>query len=162
MASYSFNQTPRELYREIRITVLPQQKMKLRCEKPELEDKTGAEQTLTILIPEGLPSSMFPLDFTIEPEEMTLMPKTGTNMPVVYGTSIAVPSTNKSTGTFQFMRSVTYAEYTDPAIISEKDPGDGSMWRRYFHPLSSTVGVILHNAFISPQQNLCGHSRLWG
>lgn len=138
MASYSFNQTPRELYREIRITVLPQQKMKLRCEKPELEDKTGAEQTLTILIPEGLPSSMFPLDFTIEPEEMTLMPKTGTNMPVVYGTSIAVPSTNKSTGTFQFMRSVTYAEYTDPAIISEKDPGDGSMWRPFTSEFVST------------------------
>ena len=137
-ASYRENELPRVLYRDIQITVLPQQHMKLRCEKPELEDETGAEQTLTILIPEGLPSSMFPLDFTIEPEEMTLMPKTGTNMPVVYGTSIAVPSTNKPTGTFQFVRSVTYTEYTDSSIISEKDASDGSMWRPFTSQFVST------------------------
>ena len=130
-ASFLYNQTPRTLFRDIQITVLPRQHMKLRCEKPELEDEIGAEQTLTILIPEGLPQSMFPLDFTIEPEEMTLMPALGSNMPVVYGTSIAVPPVETPTGTFQFVRSLSYAEYTDPSGTSVKDPDDGSMWRSF-------------------------------
>lgn len=128
-SSFIEGDVPRVFFRDVLITVLPRQQMKVSCLKPELENVIGAEQTLTILIPEGLPQSMFPLDFTIEPEAMSLMPKTGSNMPVVYGPTIAVPVVEKATGTFQFIRSLTYEEYMDPAIQSVKDPDNGSMWR---------------------------------
>ena len=128
-SSFIEGDVPRVFFRDVLITVLPRQQMKVSCLKPELENVIGAEQTLTILIPEGLPQSMFPLDFTIEPEAMSLMPKTGSNMPVVYGHTIAVPVVEKATGTFQFIRSLTYEEYMDPAIQSVKDPDNGSMWR---------------------------------
>ena len=129
MATFIERDVPKVLFRDIMITILPPQQMKLSCLKPVLESEEGAEQTLTILIPEGLPQSMFPLEFTIEPENMTLMPKPGSNMPVVHGPSIVIPATDKPTGTFQFVRTLTYDEYTDPHIESVKDPDNGSMWR---------------------------------
>ena len=128
-ANFIEKNVPKLFFRDVQITVLPRQQMKVSCLKPELENVIGAEQTVTILIPEGLPQSMFPLDFTIEPEAMTLMPKTGSNMPVVYGKTIAVPAVEKTTGTFQFIRTLTYEDYMDPAVQSIKDPDNGSMWR---------------------------------
>lgn len=111
---YDYYGEKKTIYREILISILPRQRMQLSVSKPEMESKINAEQTLTIAIPDMLPQSLFPLSFTIEPEDRTLMPKQGANIPVVSGKTISdnlVNPRDTITKTFQFLRTLTWDEY---------------------------------------------------
>lgn len=109
---YTHEQYP--LYREVEISLQKKQSMLLSCSNPELPRQKGARQDLNISIPAGLPSSMFPLDFTIEAELPTLTPDnkaTGNNLPVVSGLSISDNEVYKGKQAIQFVRTLTLEEY---------------------------------------------------
>lgn len=119
------------LYRDITITIQPRQPMEVRCGQSEIPGEKGQSQWLTISIPDHLAESMFPLDFTIEPEDMTLTPDNtipDNNLPVVSAPSISEHEgyTGKPTNTFQFVRTLTWEEYS--ALDTRLD-ADGFTWR---------------------------------
>lgn len=103
------------LYREVEISLQKKQTMTLNLTHPDdLPLQKGARQTLSITIPSGLPNSMFPLDFTIEAEDLTLTPDNGiigNNLPVKAGISISDNPPYSGKTTFQFTRTLTKEEY---------------------------------------------------
>ena len=110
---YTHEQYP--LYREVEISLQKKQPMQLECNTPELPLQKGARQELRITIPSGLPSSMFPLEFTIEAELPTLTPDnsvSGNNLPVTSGISISDNDPYKGKTTIQFIRTLTLTEYS--------------------------------------------------
>jgi len=102
------------LYREVEISLQSKQNMTVTCNKPKLARMTGSEQVVSVTIPAGLPTSMFPLDFIIEAEDMTLTPdnkRPDNNLPVQTGTSISENADYAGKTTFQFIRTLTLDEY---------------------------------------------------
>lgn len=100
----------RTIYRDVVITVQPLQSMNVSCEYPDLPPERGQRQSLIIEIPDGLVKSIFPLDFTIEAEEMTLSPDnsfSNNNLPVVSGVSLS----GSQRPAFQFVRTMTWDDY---------------------------------------------------
>ena len=129
---YDISGKKQRLYRDVTITLEPKQKMRLQCENDFLHANKGLEQTLQIFIPDGLVSSMFPLDFTIEPEDMTLTPdvsKTNNNLPVISGASISKDHAGKSV--FQFIRTLSWSEYMDLPVtyITDESGTFEKAWR---------------------------------
>ena len=109
---YTHEQYP--LYREVEISLQKKQSLQLSLSNTELPLQKGARQELNISIPAGLPSSMFPLDFTIEAELPTLTPDNkvaGNNLPVVSGISISDTEGYKGKNAIQFVRTLTLDEY---------------------------------------------------
>ena len=106
------------LYREVEISLQKKQTMILSC-KADLPLQKGAKQELKISIPAGLPSSMFPLEFTIEAERVTLTPDNsyaGNNLPVTSGISISENEGYKGKNTIQFIRTLTLSEYNGLSV----------------------------------------------
>lgn len=100
------------LYREVEITLQKKQPLTVTATDPVL---SGEPITVGITIPSELPESMFPLEFRIEPEAMTLTPDTSRdiNLPVVSGRSIATAeSAFKDTPAFYFIRTLTWEEFS--------------------------------------------------
>ena len=130
------------LYRDIVLTLQPKQTMKVSCRDARVVRVTGTEQEVDITIPSGLVASMFPLVFTIEPQEMTLtaLPTTTAegrevSMPVVSGPSINPdyqdpdnPS-NVLKPRFQFERTITWDEYNRQRTFI--DEYDESRWKTF-------------------------------
>ena len=109
---YTHEQYP--LYREVEISLQNKQPLQLSLSKPELRMEKGAKQVLNISIPDGLPSSMFPLEFIIEAERLTLTPDNtvdGNNLPVLSGQSISENDAYKGKQTIQFVRTLSLEEY---------------------------------------------------
>ena len=108
------------LYREVEITLQKKQQLTITCTDP-VPTTTGSSVTVDLAIPSGLPESMFPLKFYIEPEGMTLTPDVSkdVNLPVVSGRSIATTEgTYKDTPAFQFIRTLTWEEYSGLSVVS--------------------------------------------
>ena len=102
------------LYREVEITLQKKQTMTVSCGTSELELQKGARQVVNVTIPAGLPSSMFPLEFTMEAERLTLTPDnqiTNNNLPVHSGISISENEEYAGKQTIQFIRTLTLDEY---------------------------------------------------
>ena len=137
---YKHGDLVQTLYRDIEITVLPEQTMLLSCSSDPLDAVPGAEQTLTISVPDNLPQSMFPLEFIIEPEDMTLMPVRGSDIPVISGKSIADANAGAVTNTFQFVRTVMWEEYESARLDPERrwQDDDGNWWRSFVSRFEST------------------------
>jgi len=124
------NPNEQPLYRDIVITLQPKQDMRVRCERESLPRQTKEAQKVTISIPDGLPRSMFPLEFIVEPENATLTASTDAsteNLPVIYGKSIVPGNENKSA--FQFKRTVTWDAYKE--VQPEDVFQDESRWRSF-------------------------------
>lgn len=121
----------------------------------EVPRTTGSPLDVSITIPSGLPESMFPLEFKIEAEAMTLTPETsrtnsdlnGYNIPVHSGTSISPNLAGKTT--FHFIRTLTRAEYNSlpenegkrtfhAYFKSNRRESATTIWvdNEYFHPAS--------------------------
>ena len=112
------------LYRDVVLTLLPKQPMRVACREKRLARFKGTEQVIDISIPEGLAESMFPLIFSVEPKKLTLTPNPSQgNLPVVSGTTI---DPNGEGPAFQFQRTLTWEDYKD--IIPVLDREDGSRW----------------------------------
>lgn len=102
------------LYREVEITLQKKQTMIVTCGVPELPLQKGAAQVVNITIPAGLPSSMFPLEFIIEPERLTLTPDnrvSDNNLPVHPGLSISDAEGYAGKTTIQYIRTLTEEDY---------------------------------------------------
>ena len=103
------------LYREVEITLQKKQPLTITCTDP-VPTTTDSPVTVNLSIPSKLPESMFPLEFYIEPEGMTLTPDVSkdVNLPVVSGRSIATTEgTYKDTPAFQYIRTLTWEEYSN-------------------------------------------------
>lgn len=109
---YTHEQYP--LYREVEISLQNKQTLQLSLSKPELPLQKEAKEILRISIPDGLPSSMFPLEFIIEAERSSLTPDNtieGNNLPVLSGKSISENEAYKGKQTIQFVRTLSLEEY---------------------------------------------------
>ena len=118
-----------KLYRDIVITLQPVQPMIVRCKKKRIADIKGTEQTVEIVIPDGLAESMFPLIFEIEPEDGTLTPdvtKTNNNLPVSGGISFSEHEGYTGKNTFHYRRTLSWDEYR--TLETERD-ADQNTWR---------------------------------
>lgn len=145
------------LHRDVVITLQNQQAMHLAC-TPELVTPENNQIVLSITIPDGLAESMFPLDFIIEPENMTLTPdvsKENNNLPVTSGASIkAVEEGVAKKQAFHFTRTITLEEYKKLPVRTEND----GTWRTvacYFLPTrdknATTIWVNEANGFFVPE-----------
>lgn len=104
------------LYRDVEITLQKKQSLSVSCSHPELPLQKNAKQEIRVSIPAGLPSSMFPLEFTIEAELHTLTPDNkvdGNNLPVVSGISISENDGFRGKNAIQFVRTLTLDEYNN-------------------------------------------------
>ena len=119
------NESP--LYRDVVISLLPTQPMRVKCENSRVLLVTGEKQRVDIDIPDGLVESMFPLHFMIEAQNLTLTPDTSVDdndLPVISETSIIgdYPS-------FHFQRTLEWSEYK--ALTAWLDYEDDSRWRTF-------------------------------
>ena len=113
------NDETRTLYRDVRITLQPLQRMQLSVVNPDDEEAliprgTGKRVRLNISLPVDLDESVFPITFIIEPEDMSLTPDNqipNNNLPVAAQTSISDHAGYAGKRAFQFNRTLTYAEY---------------------------------------------------
>ena len=110
------------IYRDIVITIQNIQPMLIRCSQSRIQSQKGTPVDLYIGIPDGLPESMFPLEFKIEPEAMSLTPRND-NLPVEYGPSLS----ESGKAAFHFIRTLDWDEYR--TLPSETDASD-KLWRR--------------------------------
>jgi len=118
------------LYRDIVITLQPIQDMRLSCQQGAVFQEKGAPMTLDISIPDGFAESMFPLQFIIEPEKMTLTPddsQANNNLPVESGLSISDNPEYKDKPSFHFIRTLDWEEYTHLKAVHDEE--DNSTWR---------------------------------
>ncbi len=126
------NSPASRIYRDVVISVLPKQPLKVTCEQERIFPRKGEEETISFSIPDGLLKSMFPLTFTIEADRMTLSPDLAypeENMSVVYGESTSLHPDYAGKPAFQYLRTISWDDYRD----SEKFPltmgADERMWR---------------------------------
>ena len=117
------------LYRDILITIQPVQPMKVSCDQRRIPSVKGTGESVSIRIPDGLVESMFPLQFTIEAEALTLTPDntvSNNNLPVVYGTSISENDGYAGKQAFQFVRTLTWEEYLS---LTREEDEEEQIWR---------------------------------
>ena len=70
----------------------------------EIPAEVGAEQTVTITLPEELPNSAFPLEFYIEPIDKTIYPDASQN---------SLPVRLHENSSFDYVATITQAQYED-------------------------------------------------
>ena len=119
------------LYRDVTISVNPIQPMVVTCTRPHITALKGMDQSVVVQIPDGLVESMFPLEFIIEAEDMTLTPDNtaaDNNLPVVYGTSISETEGYAGKQAFQFKRTVSWDEYLH---LMRHEDENNQTWRTF-------------------------------
>ena len=119
------------LYRDVTISVEPIQPMVVTCSQPRIPAVKGTSQSVVVQIPDGLVESMFPLEFIVEAEDMTLTPDNtaaDNNLPVVYGTSISETEGYAGKQAFQFKRTVTWEEYLH---LTRFEDENNQTWRTF-------------------------------
>ncbi len=136
------------LYREVEITLQKKQTMTLTCTDPVPMSMIPTID-VGISIPAELPESMFPLEFIVEPEAMTLTPDTseGINLPVVSGRSIATAeSAFKDSPAFNFIRTLTWEEFSHLAISEGQ-----RTFHCYFKPTTpqSATTIWVYNEYFT-------------
>ena len=97
----------RVLSRNVVIKTSQRQTMDVTCRQKYVMQKAGEEEIVRIRIPKGLSRSVFPLEFTIEPDGYSLTPD-GDVLPVAFGSS-TVPGSEIPA--FYFIKTVTQSEY---------------------------------------------------
>lgn len=109
------------LYRDITLRVLKKMDMSIKLNPKQVAKRSGENTVLEIELPDGLPESMFPLEFYIEDVKHTLNPtgkrkdndNTSISVPVKVGASLVDGSNS-----FCFIRTVNYSEYQENNTIS--------------------------------------------
>ncbi|MBQ9310161.1 MAG: Ig domain-containing protein [Bacteroidales bacterium] len=110
------------LSRDIKYYLMPRQKMIVECIADEVnadygedyvEATAGEGINVRITIPKMLPESMFPLQFSLESDALSITPNTAKypkdNLPVANGNSICDGKT--SSKSFHYVRTLGYTEY---------------------------------------------------
>lgn len=106
------------LYREVNIRLMPRQTMTLVCSPQSINQQIGEAVDLYINIPKDLPSSIFPLQFTIESSELSITPNND-NLPVEAGNSIISSKNGKPS--FHFIKTLSREEYM---ALEQTAPGN--------------------------------------
>lgn len=106
-AKYRNGDVEHILQRTVKYIVQTKREMIVALNPYEVPKEMGSEFDLTIKIPGGLSASIFPLQFAIEAEQLTINPANGDHMPVQTGTSIT--GANKSA--FYFVKTLSRDEY---------------------------------------------------
>ena len=136
------------LYRDIVITIQNIQEMRVSCSDRRIKSEKGTPVDIYIDIPDGLAESMFPLEFLVEPEKMTLSPYND-NLPVESGTSIS----GSDKPAFRFIKTLTWDEYR--VLPAQLDATD-RVWRRmtcHFisnRDISSTTIYVANDDYFKP------------
>ena len=100
------------LFREITLRVLKKMEMTLSL-NPKKLDNQGESTVLGIKLPDGLPSSMFPLEFHIEDVNHTLYASgyDGNNNAIIVPVKTDKSIVDGTTNSFYFIRTVNESEY---------------------------------------------------
>lgn len=105
---------PQKLYRDITVHVLPKQDWDSDISVTSTGANVGQTVTVTMTLPDNLPSSIFPIEIKFEDSNHVLNPN-DTSMPALIGSSIA-GSTSTS---FQFVKSINYLG--DDGYVNNKE-----------------------------------------
>ena len=98
----------RTLQRKVKLTVMNKQKMSVVCAPKEVPNLQGWAFSTDITIPAGLSRGMFPLDFKIESQNLSITPDLDKNqMSIETGKSVV----NSSKPAYYFMRNLGWIEY---------------------------------------------------
>jgi len=132
--SQRFKVTAKYVTHKISLTVtvylLPVQKMVLTMEPTAVNKVAGEKVTAWLQIPLGLPSSIFPLHFSLESAGKTLSPASGANLPVETGKSIV--KGQKGDNSYQFVRTLGLDEYNGLSAEGKTyTDADGAEWVRF-------------------------------
>ena len=141
------------LYREVEITLQKKQNLSVTCAIPELPLQKEAAQVVNVTIPADLPESMFPLEFTMEAERLTLTPDnrvSGNNLPVHPGLSISDTEGYAGKTTIQYIRTLTEDEYKSLPVT------DGTVtFSSYF---KSNTSVSATTVWVANDYFIKGHA----
>ena len=131
-----------KLYRDVTIHVLAKQNFSATYKSGG--NAIGNTVTVSLTLPDNLPSSVFPLQIAFEDSNKRLNPN-GTDMPAQVGTSIVTGKTDLS---YQFVKSVSYSEYTTnhviPCVFKRIATGETTLYmeNEYFNkPYSINIGA---------------------
>ena len=131
-----------KLYRDVTIHVLAKQNFSATYTSGG--NAIGSLVTVSLTLPDNLPSSVFPLQIAFEDSAKRLNPNS-TDMPAQVGTSIVTGKTDRS---YQFVKSVSYSEYTTnhviPCVFKRIATGETTLYmeNEYFNkPYSINIGA---------------------
>ncbi len=116
IAEYILNGSRHTIQRKVSYTLTAPYEMEIKCVPGEVDKKINEAFDLNITIPDGLGSSMFPLAFNIEAQNLSITPDND-NLPVTTGIS-NIPNANKSA--FWFVKYLTKEEYYALPVVSGK------------------------------------------
>ena len=136
----------RDLTRSVIIKTSPRQDMYVTCQQKYVLEKAGEEEVVRVLIPTGLSRSVFPLEFTIEPDGYSLTPN-GDILPVDYGTS-TIPG--KTGPAYFFVKTLTQDAYDALGTVQQ----GGRTWKYFDCSFKTTVSqnactVYVKNRFFN-------------
>lgn len=89
------------LARRVVIRVRQPFRLRVDCDK-YVERKIGAQLTLAVILPQNMPTAVFPLTLDIEPERKSLYPDVNENR---------IPVNSEGNHTFSYRAEVSYADY---------------------------------------------------
>ena len=95
------------LQRTVKYIVQTKREMVVALQPYDVPEEIGSEFDLTIKIPGGLSASIFPLEFLIEAEALSISPAQGEHMPVQTGVSI----TGSGKSAFYYVKTLSREDY---------------------------------------------------
>ena len=116
VATYKSGTVEKTIQRRVTYTLRRPYEMEIECVPGDVPFGANQEVDLNITIPDGLGTSMFPLDFAIEAEELSLAPNND-ELPVATGKS-TIPGITK--GSFWYVKSLSKAEYDALPVVGGK------------------------------------------
>ena len=148
------------LYRDITLRVMKKMQMNLTL-VPKKVDGQGSYTVLNIGLPDGLPSSMFPMEFYIEDINHTLYSTGYDGVGNNHGNAIIVPvKTDKSivdgeTNSFYFIRTVNESEYKNNHTIStefrtNKDASATTIYVANEHFKTQSINLLNDGLYVNP------------
>ena len=135
------------LYRDITLRVLKKMDMTLDLVPNKLDANTK-KTVLKIILPDGLPSSIFPLEFHIEDINHTLTPtqKDGNGKTITVPVKTASSLADGTTNSFYYIRTVNESEYNTNHTISTE-------FEEVTSPSATTV-YVANEYFTTKTKNL--------
>ena len=106
----------RTIQRKVTYTLRRPYEMEIKCVPEEIPYGINEKVKVNITIPDDLGSSMFPLDFNIEAQNLSITPDND-NLPVASGLS-SIPGVKKSA--FWFVKSLSKEEYDALQLVDGK------------------------------------------
>lgn len=113
VATYNGDRT---IQRKVTYTLRRPYEMEIKCVPEEIPYGINEKVKVNITIPDDLGSSMFPLEFNIEAQNLSITPDND-NLPVASGLS-TIPGVNKSA--FWFVKSLSKEEYDALPLVDGK------------------------------------------